>query len=204
MEEGEIRCNSPESGSHGGRNSDQSVHLEDEGVAFEQFPNDQHAWGDKVHGKSVQSPRASKSNYESGKVAAAGVCSFGGTCGDNYAGESNGPNGPLDTPGPSTLPPLGKRTRDQRSPPSVGSLQGPHVKIRQAEEDAGDRSLDLNGSTEHHDKVYTGSKPLHQNNLVDQSEEERNSTGFHAPSTSTPVAPVIAEIDATVAVGYYW
>ncbi|MFS7960029.1 hypothetical protein Hanom_Chr08g00698161 [Helianthus anomalus] len=50
---------------------------------------------------------------------------FGGTNNDNSVSKVDGPNVVTDNGGPSLPPNLGKRNREDRSPPSIGSTQGP-------------------------------------------------------------------------------
>ncbi|MFS8018205.1 hypothetical protein Hanom_Chr15g01389391 [Helianthus anomalus] len=52
--------------------------------------------------------------------------------------------GPHNSPGLSAPPTNGKRTRDQRSPPSVDSTQGPNIRIRHDRSLSDKSSLDLN------------------------------------------------------------
>ncbi|MFS8018832.1 hypothetical protein Hanom_Chr15g01396681 [Helianthus anomalus] len=78
-------------------------------------------------------------------------------------------DGPINSPGPCAPATNGKRTRDQRSPPSVGSTQGPHIRIRHAGEDSVNNSLDLNrsiGTSNPGDDVATDNPPA-QNSEVD-------------------------------------
>ncbi|MFS7957630.1 hypothetical protein Hanom_Chr07g00668611 [Helianthus anomalus] len=56
--------------------------------------------------------------------------------------------GPHISPGLNAPPIIGKRTRDQRSPPSVGSTQGPNIRSRHDRSNSDKSSLDLNRSAE--------------------------------------------------------
>ncbi|MFS7967066.1 hypothetical protein Hanom_Chr09g00781351 [Helianthus anomalus] len=57
--------------------------------------------------------------------------------------------GPVNSPGPFVPTSIGKRSRDQRSPPSVGSTQGPHIRISQESVNTRSSSLDLNRTAEY-------------------------------------------------------
>ncbi|KAF5802508.1 putative RNA recognition motif domain, nucleotide-binding alpha-beta plait domain superfamily [Helianthus annuus] len=85
-------------------------------------------------------------------------------------------DGPINSPGPCAPATNGKRTRDQRSPPSVGSTQGPHIRIRHAGEDSVNNSLDLNrsiGTPNPGDDVATDNQPA-QNPEVDSRDRSYN------------------------------
>ncbi|MFS8015389.1 hypothetical protein Hanom_Chr15g01355841 [Helianthus anomalus] len=58
-------------------------------------------------------------------------------------------NGPCLSPGLNGPSVIGKRTRDHRSPPSVGSTQGPSFRSRHDRSNSDKASLDLNRSAEY-------------------------------------------------------
>ncbi|KAF5805004.1 putative RNA recognition motif domain, nucleotide-binding alpha-beta plait domain superfamily [Helianthus annuus] len=71
----------------------------------------------------------------------------GGYYGPNEPGPDVGvsqPNFELGEDGPTPIISLGKRNRDDRSPPSIGSMQGPSQKIFGMPNKSGSVSLDLN------------------------------------------------------------
>ncbi|MFS7997684.1 putative RNA-directed DNA polymerase [Helianthus anomalus] len=108
--------------------------------------------------------------------------------------------GPLNSPGPFAPTSIGKRTRDQRSPPSVGSTQGPHIRIRQDSIDSRSSSLDLNRTAEYLYPVDDGATSCPQDRpsggeTRDRPSRARNEVPQHAKS------PIADEIEATAAVG---
>ncbi|MFS7999257.1 hypothetical protein Hanom_Chr12g01163931 [Helianthus anomalus] len=113
---------------------------------------------DGLHGEDEKSPRVSKGNTNDVREDLSGMCNKSGAgCIKDGAGVTLGSlrNGGLNmnTPGPNSNNPLGKRNRDQRSPPSVGSVQGPQARYRQ---DVDNYSLDLNRSSAQLDEDLIG------------------------------------------------
>ncbi|KAJ0733920.1 hypothetical protein HanPI659440_Chr11g0413891 [Helianthus annuus] len=68
--------------------------------------------------------------------------------------------GPINSPGPCVPPSIGKRTRDQRSPPSVGSTQEPHIRIRKEGVNTESSSLDLIAPLNIYTLVMMGFPPV--------------------------------------------
>ncbi|KAJ0914077.1 putative RNA recognition motif domain, nucleotide-binding alpha-beta plait domain superfamily [Helianthus annuus] len=110
---------------------------ETEKVANQQTDFDTAAWGNEVHGEGEQFPN---SNYD-GRECLSGTCHLSG--GGEQVGSLDGSGLNSNTPGPNSTFSLGKRNRDQRSPPSLGLTQGPQARVRQDEDNG---SLDLNRS----------------------------------------------------------
>ncbi|MFS7990318.1 hypothetical protein Hanom_Chr11g01057411 [Helianthus anomalus] len=110
---------------------------ETEKVANQQTDFDTSAWGNEVSGEGVQ---FHNSNYD-GRECLSGTCHPSG--GGEQVGSLEGCGLNSNTPGPNSTFSLGKRNRDQRSPPSLGLTQGPQARVRQDEDNS---SLDLNRS----------------------------------------------------------
>ncbi|MFS8030408.1 hypothetical protein Hanom_Chr17g01533671 [Helianthus anomalus] len=217
MEEGEIRCNMPNPDNSGGRNAVRAVAegvdtSEVGGVANQQSQNSSPAGSDHVHGDNERSPRVLESNGVGNRdEAARGSNNSGVHMGydDGNILRHNGPinvdnihsqSGPVNTPGPNAPPSLGKRSHDQRSPPSVGSTQGPHIRLRQDGDGPEERSLDLNRSTEHQtyvEELFSGSLQHNSSNLA----QRHSSVNDPGVTNSALEVQINVEIDATTGVG---
>ncbi|KAJ0805668.1 hypothetical protein HanPI659440_Chr02g0080901 [Helianthus annuus] len=196
MEEGELRGNTMEAVNFGGREDEQSREAEVGGVATQKSPSGSPACGNSLHGENTQSPRAVGNNDEGKKVEVAGGVPLEDGTGNNF-----GQNGPLITPGPRAHFPLGKRNRDQRSPPSVGSMQGPNIRVRHVEETSEERSFDLNRSSSNKDNSSADcliSRQATQTNQPDTGVHSSSPTDGLIPSPDTQID---VEIGATVAIG---
>ncbi|KAM0049391.1 hypothetical protein Hdeb2414_s0008g00285371 [Helianthus debilis subsp. tardiflorus] len=102
------------------------------------------ASGVKTHAEDVSSPRAPNINHQSSSQdhGAAGVNS--GTPQTNSGKNVDNETGPSLQPGPTPQHILRKRTRDLRSPPSIGSTQGPQVKANLGHPQHESKTIDLN------------------------------------------------------------
>ncbi|MFS7942861.1 hypothetical protein Hanom_Chr06g00493431 [Helianthus anomalus] len=110
------------------------------------------ASGVKTHVEGVSSPRAPNINHQSSSQdhGAGGVNS--GTPQTNSGKNVDNETGPSLQPGPTPQHMLSKRTRDLRSPPSIGSTQGPQVKANLGHPQHGSKTIDLNCVASSHDQ----------------------------------------------------
>ncbi|MFS7987609.1 hypothetical protein Hanom_Chr11g01024951 [Helianthus anomalus] len=127
VEEGEIKQSQSGEGSADFRNSNGAAGNMPEKLVRQQACNGNVTSGEALHGEDVTPPRVSQNNnygFNSTPNAGSEGLNGGPRCVDNEQTVANTTRLSKQL-GPTPQPYLGKRARALRSPPSIGSTQGP-------------------------------------------------------------------------------
>ncbi|MFS7995784.1 hypothetical protein Hanom_Chr12g01122061 [Helianthus anomalus] len=112
--------------------------------------------------------------------------------------------------GPTPLSTLGKRPRDTRSPPSVGSTQGPPIRIPSQRPDDSNISINLNRVADGFTEDVSGADGYASQSSVEYQEEFGEPIESRRLSQANPepgqniLSPIAKEIDATKEIHYCW
>ncbi|MFS7943902.1 hypothetical protein Hanom_Chr06g00505691 [Helianthus anomalus] len=203
LEEGEIQrvpTGKKVSGDDGGNESCGPVF---EAADNQKSPNDRDASGEDLHGEYERTFGFPNKNHDEDVSVAADMGNNSGTHANQETPLDVGPLGSTNTPGPYPPPPLGKRPRDLRSPPSIGSIQGPQTRACHGDSNINSGPFDLNIPVRPRCSSSSSAGLFqHESHHEDRGPPEYRGSGSAGPrppgsSGSVEIDPVAKEVEAT-------